>query len=63
MPLSKMHYQRIAAIINKITVQPDIVFPRVIVSETLINELTEYFTEDNPRFDADRFKAACKAGS
>lgn len=33
---------------------------RVILPESLANNLADYFTQDNPRFDRTRFLTACR---
>ena len=48
-PLSKKHYNRFVAILCKTR-----------ANEGLVEELTRYFKEDNPRFDSARFREALK---
>jgi hypothetical protein len=31
-------------------------------NDTVVQAFTEFFREDNPRFDEDRFRQACKVG-
>ena len=47
--MTRQHYEKVAEIVNK--------FPYA--RETLAKEFSEMFTEDNPRFDEDRFYIAC----
>ena len=58
--LSKRHYEAIAEIVDGLTVnRAD--YPRdpIIYRDDLVKHLAAYFFEDNPRFDVERFKAAC----
>tara|TARA_R100001244_G_C5072754_1_gene111803 strand:+ start:73 stop:255 length:183 start_codon:yes stop_codon:yes gene_type:complete len=50
--MTRQHYIKVAEIINK--------FPHA--RETLAQEFSEMFTEDNPRFDEARFYIACGVG-
>ena len=53
--LSKKHYEAISRIIQGITTVPEL----VIDHGEVVERLAEYFAGDNPRFDAERFIAAC----
>jgi hypothetical protein len=50
--MTRQHYRKVAEIINK--------FPHA--RETLAQEFSEMFAEDNPRFDEARFYIACGVG-
>jgi hypothetical protein len=47
--MTRQLYEKVAEIVNK--------FPHA--RENLAKEFSEMFTEDNPRFDEDRFYIAC----
>ena len=59
--LSKKHYTAIAEIVYGLTVNRP-AYPRdpIIYRADLVKHLAAYFFEDNPRFDVERFKAACE---
>jgi hypothetical protein len=60
MPLTKRNYEAIAEIINNLTVGRSARFLNPILYQgRLITDLAAYFLEDNSRFDAERFEAAC----
>ena len=50
--LTKRNYEMIAGIINNLDIPAQ-------HRDTLVAELSSYFTEDNPRFDEGRFRIAC----
>lgn len=55
---TRQHYKAIAGIVRNSTVNKT--SKPVINREILIRELTNYFAEDNPRFDRQKFLAACE---
>ena len=71
--LSRKHYTEIAKIINKNRTSVRNGFTRRIVDldsqrggaswglplNKFVEDLTEYFAEDNDKFDAERFRVAC----
>lgn len=71
--LSRKHYTEIAKIINKNRASVRNGFTRRIVDldsqrggaswglplNKFVEDLTEYFAEDNDKFDAERFRVAC----
>ena len=59
--LSKKHYEAIAKIIDGVTIHRP-TYPRdpIIYRGELVKDLAAYFAGDNPRFDAERFIAACQ---
>ena len=64
--LSKKHYEAIAGIVNGLPIaQPT--YPRdpAILLRSYRHELVEhlaaYFSDDNPRFDRERFITACES--
>ena len=58
MPMGKKDYKAIAECIN---CSLDYFTTRKLDTEILITTLSEYFKEDNPRFNATKFKEACYA--
>ena len=60
MSLTKRNYEAIAEIINSLTQDRSARFLHPILYQgRLITDLAAYFLEDNSRFDAERFEAAC----
>jgi len=58
--LSKRHYERIAEIVNGLTLhRPAMLRDPIIYRDDLVKFLAAYFLEDNPRFDFEKFEAAC----
>jgi len=57
--LSKRHYNAIAKIINNLTVDRLVHQHDILYRDELVEWLAEFFAQDNPRFDGERFKAAC----
>lgn len=64
--LSKKHYEAIAVIIEKYKsgVSGPVVSADVfqIFADNLCQDLADYFKQDNPRFDRERFLKACGVG-
>ena len=59
---TRQHYKAIANIIEKHTdeINDEVHNHYMIVPRnTLINELADYFAQDNPLFDQDKFLKAC----
>jgi hypothetical protein len=70
--LSRKDYEAIAAIVKRasetsIPTLGETVYENAWVSgaediqDEIVRGLVEYFRQDNPRFDPERFKAACRA--
>ncbi len=49
--MTKKDYIAIAAILNRVTKPPVLVY--------IIQDMADYMKQDNPRFDEDKFIAAC----
>ena len=56
MAMSKKDYEAIAKCINR---SFDYFTTRELDTKILITTLSNYFKEDNPRFNAEQFKEAC----
>ena len=67
MPLTKRNYEVLSQIICNLTVDQSGFYYRdelthqhhILYRDELIAHLAQYFLEDNSRFDAERFQAAC----
>ena len=58
--LTKRTYEAIAKIVDGLTLcQPACPRAPIIYRADLVKHLAAYFAHDNPRFDAERFEAAC----
>ena len=63
--LTERNHDAISGIVNGLTI-PQPTYPRdpiILVHsyrDELVKQLAEHFLEDNPRFDRERFKAACE---
>lgn len=60
--LSRKHYKAIAEIVKETSDQhehPDLYCWLASDTESLTNKLADYFAQDNPHFDRDRFLVAC----
>jgi len=58
--LSRKHYTEIAKIINKSRENRyEINMVQFIPLNGIVNDLIDYFAEDNDKFDAERFRVAC----
>ena len=59
--LTKRNYEAIAEIVDGLTLhRPAMLRDPIIYRDDLVKHLAAYFFEDNPRFDRERFKAACE---
>lgn len=56
MPMSKKHYEAVASAINNVMWQTH---TDAATMAYVVAALTEVFADDNPRFDRQRFTAAC----
>ena len=56
MPMNRNNYREIASCINNAR---DAVQPRYISTSVLLALLCGYLKENNPRFNAEKFKEAC----
>jgi hypothetical protein len=59
---TRQHYTAIAKMIKETTdvyEHPHLVHFEAMDTEVFVNRLIEYFSNDNPRFDAKRFLVAC----
>lgn len=56
--LSRKHYKAIAEIVKKNTVRTGEIMVYVKRAD-MVCDLTDYFAQDNTRFDRDRFLEAC----
>lgn len=57
--LSRKHYTEIAKIINKNKTSVPLLQTWGLPLNKFVEDLTEYFAEDNDKFDAERFRVAC----
>jgi hypothetical protein len=57
--LHKRDYNAIAKIIDNLTVNRLVHQRDILYRDELVECLAEFFARDNPRFDGERFKAAC----
>lgn len=58
---TRKHYKAIAEIIEDTTneeVSTGVTYPKI-DKRSLVFKLADYFEQDNPRFDRDKFMAAC----
>jgi len=58
--MTKKDYVMIARIINFAT---DAEHEALVSKDSLVDQLVVSLTEDNPRFDAERFRRACNGGT
>lgn len=54
--LGRQHYNAISRIIQSVTLVPEL----VIDHQELVERLAGYFAGDNPRFNKEKFVAACQ---
>ena len=62
---TKKHYKTIAEIINETTdesVSIGVIYPKI-DKRKFVFELADYFEQDNPQFDRERFIKACDISS
>ena len=53
--MSKKHFEAAAALVRR--------YHDRVLAEVLMDVFVELFREFNPRFDTERFRAACKVGA
>ena len=56
---TRKHYKSIATIIGNAAKEPSDGSSKIAVLRDLISQFTALFTDDNTRFDKEKFKEAC----